>query len=82
MHVGPELPDGQRTDPFNLPQQPEEGKSFLPYAKYCNMCHSTFPLGDNLFRKPFVLERHFPGRMHLDMAGYVKNATGSSGPIP
>ncbi|MEC9093736.1 MAG: hypothetical protein VX438_13575, partial [Planctomycetota bacterium] len=47
VHVGPELPDGQRTDPFNMPEVPEEGKSFLPYAKYCNMCHSTFALGDN-----------------------------------
>lgn len=72
VHVGPELPDGERTDPFAMPQVPQEGKSFLPYTKYCNMCHSTFAMGDNLFRKPYVLERHFPGIMHLDMAGYVK----------
>lgn len=80
VHVGPELPDGERTDPFDMPQIPEEGKSFLPYAKYCNMCHSTFPLGDNLFRKPFVLERHFPGLMHLDMAGYIENVHGELWP--
>lgn len=73
VHVGPELPDGYRTDPFNMPQVPEEGKSFLPYAKYCNMCHSTFATGDNLFRKPFTLERHFPGEMHVDMAEYIRN---------
>ncbi len=72
VHVGPELPDGQRTDPFAMPEVPETGKSFLPYAKYCNMCHSTFALGDNLFRKPFTLEKHSPGIMHVDMAGYLK----------
>ena len=71
VHVGPELPDGYRTDPFAMPMTPETGKSFLPYTKYCNMCHSTFPLADNMFRKSFTLSKHSPGIFHLDMAGYL-----------
>ncbi|QEG43590.1 multiheme c-type cytochrome [Roseimaritima ulvae] len=72
VHVGPERPDGERTDPFVLPETPDYGVGFLPYATYCNMCHSTFPLGDNMFRKPFTLEKHSPAIMHLDMAGYIQ----------
>ena len=43
VHVGHELPDGQRDDPFQLPEKPEPGVNFLPYAANCNMCHTTFP---------------------------------------
>ncbi|HAY82060.1 MAG TPA: hypothetical protein DCY79_19825 [Planctomycetaceae bacterium] len=73
VHVGPELPDGKRFDPFAPPEQIMRGVNFLPYARYCNVCHTTFPLGDNLFRKTYTLAKHAPGIMHIDMPGYIED---------
>lgn len=71
VHVDTENPDGERSDPFALPREPIRGDGFIPYAGFCNMCHTTFPLGDNLTRKPFVVSKHAPSRLHWDMASYT-----------
>ncbi len=67
VHVGSERPDGLRDDPFAPPPNPRAGTDFTPYASNCNMCHTTFPLADDLTRKPQQLAKHAPERLHWDM---------------
>jgi hypothetical protein len=74
VHVGDEKPDGERDDPFAPPQSPQEGENFTPYASSCSVCHTTFPLGDDLTRKPQQLAMHSPVRMHWNMADYFRTA--------
>ncbi len=72
VHVGSEKPDGQRDDPFAPGADPQPGVDFTPYASNCNMCHTTFPLADNLTRKPRQLAKHAPVRMHWNMAAHFQ----------
>jgi predicted CXXCH cytochrome family protein len=74
VHVGEEKPDSQRDDPFAPPLYPQEGENFTPYASNCSMCHTTFPLGDDLTRKPHQIAKHTPVRLHWNMADYFRTA--------
>ncbi len=68
VHIGPELPDGERPDPF---QPPGKGKHFAEYATSCNHCHTTFALGDLLARRPQQVTAHAPFKMHWSMKPYL-----------
>ena len=72
VHVGSERPDGLRDDPFAPPPNPRTGVDFTPYAANCNMCHTTFPLADDLTRKPHQLAKHAPERLHWDMGSHFR----------
>jgi hypothetical protein len=72
VHVGGELRDLQRDDPFDLPAVPARGIDFIPYASNCSQCHTTFPMGDDLTRKPEVIARHVPQAFHWNMADYFR----------
>lgn len=72
VHISEEYPDGERADPFALPHNPKYGFSFIPYALFCNMCHTTFPLGDDMVRKPNVLATAPPAPLHFDLSRYLK----------
>lgn len=72
VHVGSERPDGQRDDPFAPPSNPTPGVDFTPYAANCNMCHTTFPLADDLTRKPQQLAKHAPERLHWNMGKHFR----------
>lgn len=73
VHVGHELPDGQRDDPFRLPSQPQPRVNFTPYASSCNMCHTTFPLADDFSRKPQQIAKHTPVGLHWHLAAYLQH---------
>lgn len=68
VHIGPELPDGERPDPFMPPSQ---GKHFAEYAKSCNFCHTTFAMGDMLGRRPHQMAEHSPLKMHWSIKPYL-----------
>ncbi|MFP6765344.1 MAG: ammonia-forming cytochrome c nitrite reductase subunit c552, partial [Planctomycetaceae bacterium] len=72
VHLNAELPDGKRTDPFVLPERPRVGFDIVPYSLMCNTCHTTFPLGDSLIRKPNLVGKFAPGEIHFDYAGYIQ----------
>lgn len=74
VHVTDELPDGRRVDPFNLAANPTHGKDHFSYSTGCNSCHTTFPLGDMLIRKPELIGRHAPVKMHWSMSNYLSTA--------
>jgi len=71
VHVGPELPDGYRPDPFAPPQS---GGHYAEYAASCNHCHTTFALGDMFGRRPQQMGLHAPRRMHLSMRPYLESS--------
>ncbi len=73
VHVGHELPDGQRDDPFQLPAKPQPGVNFTPYASNCNMCHTTFPLADDFTRKPQQIAKHTPVGLHWHLSAYLQH---------
>ncbi len=73
VHVGHELPDGQRDDPFRLPSQPQPRVNFTPYASSCNMCHTTFPLADDFSRKPQQIAKHTPVGLHWHLGAYLQH---------
>ncbi len=70
VHIGPELPDDERPDPFN---PPDRGKHYAEYATSCNFCHTTFPLGDLFGRIPRQLDKHAPISIHWSMRGYLES---------
>ena len=72
VHVGHELPDGQRDDPFQLPSKPQPRVNFTPYASSCNMCHTTFPLADDFSRKPQQIAKHTPVGLHWHLGAYLQ----------
>ncbi|HIE97129.1 MAG: hypothetical protein ABGZ23_23625 [Fuerstiella sp.] len=76
VHISDELPDGERADPFAPGLQPEIGRGFVPYSLMCNTCHTTFPLGDSIVRKPQILAASAPFLLHFDMATYSMQAHG------
>lgn len=71
VHVGPEKPDDERPDPF---APPDHGPHYADYAASCNYCHTTFPLGDLLARRPHQLGRHAPRTLHWSLRGYLDEA--------
>lgn len=68
VHVGPEKPDEERPDPF---APPEQGMFYAEYAASCNYCHTTFPLGDMLGRRPHQMGEHAPLAMHWSVRPYL-----------
>lgn len=80
VHVGPELPDGERVDPFDLPTvyeletQPLASSAFTIYASGCNMCHTTFPLADAFARKADKEGAHAPARLHWNLAAHLRQS--------
>jgi predicted CXXCH cytochrome family protein len=71
VHVGPELPDGERPDPF---APPDHGSHYAEYAVGCNSCHTTFPLADQFGRRPNLVGRHAPMHLHWSMRDYLAEA--------
>ncbi len=69
VHIGPELPDDERPDPF-IP--PDKGNHYAEYAVSCNYCHTTFPLGDLFARRPQQMGEHAPTPMNWSMKGYLE----------
>jgi predicted CXXCH cytochrome family protein len=69
VHVGPEMPDGQRPDPF---APPEGGRHYAEYAVGCNHCHTTFPLADLLGRRPDTVGTHAPYPLHWSMGKHLE----------
>lgn len=68
VHVGPEMPDGQRPDPYD----PPFGSRFVSdYAANCNYCHTTFPLSEMLVRNTPLLGRHAPADLHWSLTSYL-----------
>ena len=64
-----ELPDGHRGDPFAASIVPEEQPK---YATACNMCHTTFALGDMMLRLPETIGRYSPASFHLLVPEYME----------
>ena len=71
VHIGPELPDEQRQDPF---APPESGPHYAEYSSSCNHCHTTFALGDLFGRRPHQMGQHATATMHWSVHGYLKEA--------
>jgi predicted CXXCH cytochrome family protein len=71
VHIGPEQPDADRPDPFD---PPESGRHYANYAASCNYCHTTFPLGDLLARRPHQMGRHARVRLDWSVRGYLIEA--------
>jgi predicted CXXCH cytochrome family protein len=71
IHVGPELTDEKRPDPF-LP--PDSGIYYAEYAASCNACHTTFPLSDMLGRRTAQMGEFAPWPLHWSMHGFLESA--------
>ncbi len=71
VHIGPEVADEERPDPFDPPDRPPY---HADYATSCNYCHTTFPLGDLFARRPHQMGEHAPRRMHWSMRDYLDEA--------
>jgi predicted CXXCH cytochrome family protein len=69
VHIfGNEATDGQRTDPF---EPTTSDRDFPIYAKSCNFCHTTFPLGDMVLRLPETIGKHAPTPFHVLGPNYL-----------
>ncbi|HUG71761.1 MAG TPA: multiheme c-type cytochrome [Pirellulaceae bacterium] len=64
-----EAPDGHRSDPFSPTISTDD---FPIYARACNLCHTTFPLGDMMLRVPEQIGRYSPTPFHLVVPDYLK----------
>ncbi len=71
VHIGPELPDEERPDPF---APPTSGIYYADYAVSCNYCHTTFALGDLLGRRPQQMGEHAPRTLHWSVRPYLDEA--------
>ncbi len=71
VHVGPEMPDGKRPDPF---APPDSGRHYAEYAVGCNHCHTTFPLADLFGRRADTVGEHAPAQLHWSMRKYLEEA--------
>lgn len=71
VHIGPEVPDEQRPDPF---APPDHGSHYAEYAVSCNYCHTTFPLADLLARRPQQMGEHAPLNMHWSVRPFLAKA--------
>ena len=83
VHIGPERPDGERVDPFSLPSAdalemggPQDDPRLLAayafYATACNVCHTTFALGESFSRKTHKVAEHAPRPLNWDLSGYLR----------
>jgi predicted CXXCH cytochrome family protein len=71
VHIGPERRDGERPDAFD---PPASGLHYAEYAASCNYCHTTFPLGDLLARRPQQMGEHAPRTLHWSVRKYLESA--------
>ena len=71
VHIGPEVADADRPDPFAPPVQ---GMYYAEYATSCNSCHTTFPLGDLFGRQPHQVGAHAPATLHWSTRPYLAAA--------
>jgi hypothetical protein len=71
VHIGPESRDEDRPDPFD---PPAAGRHYAEYAASCNYCHTTFPLGDLLSRRPRQMGEHAPVTLHWSVRKYLESA--------
>ncbi len=69
VHIGPEKRDEDRPDPF---APPDSGSYYAEYAVSCNYCHSTFPLGDLLGRRPQQIGEHAPLPLNWSVRPYLE----------
>jgi predicted CXXCH cytochrome family protein len=71
VHIGPERRDAERPDPFD---PPAAGSHYAEYATSCNYCHTTFPLGDLMSRRPQQIGEHAPVMLHWSVRKYLESA--------
>jgi predicted CXXCH cytochrome family protein len=71
VHIGPEVPDARRPDPF---APPDRGPYYADYAAGCNACHTTFPLADLFARRTAQVGAHAPLALHWSLRGYLEDA--------
>jgi predicted CXXCH cytochrome family protein len=69
VHIGSEVPDEQRPDPY---APPDQGMYYADYAASCNSCHTTFALGDLLSRKVRQVGAHAPEPLHWSLRDYLE----------
>jgi predicted CXXCH cytochrome family protein len=69
VHIGPEVPDDQRPDPY---APPDAGNYYADYAVGCNSCHTTFALGDQFARRTRQMGQHAPLNLHWSLRGYLE----------
>ena len=74
VHVYDEVADKDRIDPFVFPTEPQVGRDIYLYARSCNHCHTTFPLGDLLIKFPNVVGRFPPMPLHWSAYNYLSQA--------
>ncbi len=72
VHIGCELPDDKRHDPFDRPAT--EPPFFSRYNQACNYCHTTFSLGDMMIRQPYLIGQHAPNSLNLWTPAYLQIA--------
>ncbi len=72
VHLGPEMTDDQRFDPYLAP--PEIRPYFADYSQHCNVCHTTFPLGDLMSSRAGQIGRYAPHEMQFFLSEYLKDA--------
>jgi predicted CXXCH cytochrome family protein len=71
VHVGNETRDSERNNPYT---PSEDFGVYASYARNCNYCHTTFPLGDMVIRNTSLLGKHIPHRAHFDLSGYLQES--------
>ncbi|MGH7226568.1 MAG: cytochrome c3 family protein, partial [Gemmataceae bacterium] len=71
VHVGREVADDARCDPF---RPPDSGRYYAEYATSCNACHTTFPLADMMGRRTLQIGEFAPLPLHLSMRGFLETA--------
>jgi len=67
VHVGEELPDGQRNDPFARPDE-------FYYDGRCSACHTTKPIGDWMMGVGGLdrFEKSSPHPVSFDVSAYLR----------
>jgi len=75
VHVGEELPDGQRNDPFARPNE-------FYYDGRCSACHTTKPIGDWMMGIGGLqrFEKSSPHPVSFDVSAYLKENHGKNLP--
>lgn len=70
VHIFDEYPDGLRIDPFDHDIYAME---FASYAVGCNVCHTTFALGDLLSGNTKRMAREVPLKLHWSASNYLED---------
>jgi predicted CXXCH cytochrome family protein len=72
VHVAIEHPDeGGRWNPLDPPFELTSEKADLVYANRCSICHTTYPIGDNLVRQPEFSTDYLSTAIHFSVASYT-----------